>query len=83
MFVLLYRTDVCGCCTKIWLFDLLNCGLLLTFCAKNGKVIKINAMTKTSKRTYLSFRELPFGARQQENAGPYHLGAAHRKPLGW
>ena len=38
----------------------------LTLLNKSGKVSKVNATTKPSTRNHSSFRELPFGARQQE-----------------
>ena len=43
---------------------------LLTLWLENGKVNK-NAMMKTSKRTCPSFRELPFGARQQKERAEF------------
>ncbi len=33
--------------------------------------MKTNAMTKHSTRTHLSYRELPVGARQQEDRAEY------------
>jgi hypothetical protein len=43
----------------------------LTPRGRSGNIIEINAMTKTSKRPNPFFRELPFGARQQEDRAEF------------
>jgi len=43
----------------------------LTLSRRSGKLMEVNAMTKTSMRYNPFFRELPFGARQQKERAEF------------
>ena len=69
---ILRQEDICHLAQNKTGFQLDYGGhFLLTLHGKNGKFIKINAMKKPSKRTHPTTRELPFGARQQEDRAEY------------